>query len=235
MVSQPDPADAEYRGDAVRHVSFAGRLLPMLRVRKAARPCCHLVGHPDSADAQHCGGAVRDATSVGRRFPALRRYRPTCRRCQLLSQHDPTDSQHDGDLARRSSSTGRHHRRNPRRPVGTRAATRPDCGSATVWGVALMALLMAVAASFAMVGAVRVARHKAYGAADLSALEAARLALVDPANACKAAAAVAKANGANLDRCTLTNEIADVWVSRDIELPTLGTRTVLARSRAGPT
>lgn len=107
-------------------------------------------------------------------------------------------------------------------------------GSATIWGVALMALLMAVTTAGALIGAVRVTRHKVEAAADLSALSAARLALADPDGACARAALLAKQNGVTLDRCTITNEIADVWTSTTIALPGFGTRTVTGRARAGP-
>lgn len=112
---------------------------------------------------------------------------------------------------------------------------RRDRGSATLWGVALMGLLMAVAVSFATVGSVRVARHRVYGAADLSALEAARLAIADPERACARAAEVATANGVRLAGCTITDEIADVWTALEISLPGLGRRSLTGRARAGPT
>ncbi|MFG1705470.1 Rv3654c family TadE-like protein [Nonomuraea sp. M3C6] len=107
-------------------------------------------------------------------------------------------------------------------------------GSATLWGVALMGLLMALATTFATVGSVRVARHRVNNAADLSALAAARLAVVDPEGACDRAAALATQNGVQLTQCTITNEIADVWTSLPISLPISGTRTLTGRSRAGP-
>ncbi|WP_308164839.1 Rv3654c family TadE-like protein [Nonomuraea sediminis] len=121
--------------------------------------------------------------------------------------------------------------------IGTgRGAASADTerGSATLWGVAVMALLMAVATITATVGAVRVARHKVNDAADLSALAAARLALADPEGACARAAHLARRNGVTLDRCTITDEIADVWTSITISIPALGPRTVTGRARAGP-
>nr|WP_281284008.1 Rv3654c family TadE-like protein [Nonomuraea deserti] len=107
-------------------------------------------------------------------------------------------------------------------------------GSATLWGVALMGLLMAVAAAFATVGSVRVARHRVSSAADLSALAAAETALVDPEGACLRASNLAARNGVTLTRCEIRNEIADVWTSLSISLPIAGTRTLTGRSRAGP-
>ncbi|MFI6906668.1 Rv3654c family TadE-like protein [Nonomuraea sp. NPDC050394] len=109
-----------------------------------------------------------------------------------------------------------------------------DRGSATIWGVALMALLISVAMTLAAVGSVRVARHRVYGAADLSALEAARLALAAPDQACARAEKVAMANAVRLTRCTITDETADVWTSLEITLPGVGKRIVTGRARAGP-
>ncbi|GAA3576639.1 hypothetical protein GCM10022419_067310 [Nonomuraea rosea] len=97
-----------------------------------------------------------------------------------------------------------------------------------------MGLLMAVATAFAVVGAARVARHRVSNAADLSALAAARLALIDPDAACQKASAIATSNGVQLTECKITNEIADVRTVLSISLPVVGTRTLTGRSRAGP-
>ncbi|MFB4283698.1 Rv3654c family TadE-like protein [Nonomuraea sp. MTCD27] len=107
-------------------------------------------------------------------------------------------------------------------------------GSATLWGVALMGLLMAIATAFATVGSVRVARHRVNSAADLSALAAAKLALIDPEGACERASALAKENGVDLTQCKITEDVADVWTALPISLPVLGPRTLTGRSRAGP-
>ncbi|MFI6742140.1 Rv3654c family TadE-like protein [Nonomuraea sp. NPDC050451] len=107
-------------------------------------------------------------------------------------------------------------------------------GSATLWGVAFMGLLMAVATAFATLGSVRVARHRVNSAADLSALAAAKLAIINPEAACARAATLASQNGVKLTQCKITDEIADVWTSLSISLPILGPRTLTARSRAGP-
>ncbi|MFG1947559.1 Rv3654c family TadE-like protein [Nonomuraea sp. NPDC048826] len=112
--------------------------------------------------------------------------------------------------------------------------SRKDRGSATLWGVALMGLLMAAALAVAMVGSARVARHRVYDAADLSALAAAELALVDPEGACARAASLAKENGVELSGCTITGAVADVRTTLTITLPGLGPRTLTGRSRAGP-
>ncbi|WP_425437415.1 Rv3654c family TadE-like protein [Nonomuraea indica] len=109
-----------------------------------------------------------------------------------------------------------------------------DRGSATLWGVALMGLLMAVATALAIVGSVRVARHQVNDAADLSALAAARLAIADPDGACARAASLAVDNGVHLARCEINGEVADVWTSMLIAVPLIGTRELIGRARAGP-
>lgn len=112
--------------------------------------------------------------------------------------------------------------------------THQDRGSATLWGVALMALLMATAMALALAGSVRAARHRVHDAADLSALAAAGLALVDPAGACLRAASVASRNGVTLSGCAVMGEVADVRTSLTVSLPGLGARTLTGRARAGP-
>ncbi|TYB53824.1 flp pilus-assembly TadE/G-like family protein [Nonomuraea sp. PA05] len=101
--------------------------------------------------------------------------------------------------------------------------------------MALMGLLMAVATALAAVGSVRVAHHRANSAADLSALAAAKLALVDPEGACGRAFELAAENGVELARCQITDDVADVWTALSVSLPLIGRRTVQGRSRAGPT
>ncbi|WP_308211147.1 Rv3654c family TadE-like protein [Nonomuraea roseoviolacea] len=109
-----------------------------------------------------------------------------------------------------------------------------DRGSATLWGVALMGILMSVAMAFAAVASARVARHRVNAAADLSALAAAKLAIADPDEACRKAAIVAAENGAKLTRCQIKDEIADVWTSMTARLLFVGSRSLTGRSRAGP-
>ncbi|MEV0594380.1 Rv3654c family TadE-like protein [Nonomuraea cavernae] len=116
----------------------------------------------------------------------------------------------------------------------TMSAARRDRGSATLWGVAFMGLVMAVALSVATVGAARVARHRVNDAADLSALAAARLVIVDPEGACGRAAAVALDNGVELVECAIFDEVVDVRTSLAITLPVVGSRTLTGRARAGP-
>jgi secretion/DNA translocation related TadE-like protein len=109
-----------------------------------------------------------------------------------------------------------------------------DRGSATLWGVALMGLLMAAAVALVAAGSVRVARHKANDAADLSALGAARVAVADPEGACVRAASLASDNGVDLVKCQVHDEVVDVWTALTVEVIIVGPRTVTGRARAGP-
>ncbi|MEU7003703.1 Rv3654c family TadE-like protein [Nonomuraea sp. NPDC046570] len=109
-----------------------------------------------------------------------------------------------------------------------------DRGSATIWCVAVMGLVLMVGMTFAIVGAARVAHHRAQSAADLSALAAARRAFADPVEACAHAATLAQANGAVLLECAIIEPVAEVTTSVSFALPGLGTRAVTGHARAGP-
>ena len=114
------------------------------------------------------------------------------------------------------------------RPAGQR-------GSATVWVVALSAVLALVGAAAVLVGAAVVARHRATTAADLSALAAAGRTVLGDAGACAAAQGVAAANNAELTRCTVgAGAVAEVAVSVSVRLGRLGVHTATATARAGP-
>nr|WSW68428.1 hypothetical protein OG461_20720 [Streptomyces sp. NBC_00995] len=91
------------------------------------------------------------------------------------------------------------------------------------------ATLCVVFAVVLAVGQVVVVRHRAAGAADLAALAAADRALDGAAAACGAARGVAAAQGAEVVRCAVQGEIADVTarVRRGPYAPEV-------RSRAGP-
>lgn len=108
-------------------------------------------------------------------------------------------------------------------------------GSATIWTVALMALVFAVATAVVFAGMARVARHRAQGAADLSALAAARLAFADPGRGCARASSLAVDNEARVTRCSLGDGgIADIEVTMEVSLPLKGPVAITARARAGP-
>ncbi|MFG2760244.1 Rv3654c family TadE-like protein, partial [Streptomyces wuyuanensis] len=90
------------------------------------------------------------------------------------------------------------------------------------------AMCVVFAAVLAM-GQVVVARHRAGAAADLAALAAADRALEGTGPACARAARVARAQGAEVVRCAVAGEIADVTAGT-----ALGPYRPETRSRAGP-
>lgn len=104
-----------------------------------------------------------------------------------------------------------------------------DRGLATVWAAVATVTLCTVFAVVLALGQVVVARHRAGGAADLAALAAADRALEGAAAACEAARQVAGAQGAEVVRCAVQGEIADVAAR-----VRLGPYTPEVRSRAGP-
>jgi secretion/DNA translocation related TadE-like protein len=108
-------------------------------------------------------------------------------------------------------------------------------GSATVWTVALAAVLATVGAAVVLVGAAVVARHRATTAADLAALAAAGRAVVGDPAACVVAAEVAAANSANLDSCEVSAAaVVELRVHVPVRLGPLGVVDARARARAGP-
>jgi len=109
-----------------------------------------------------------------------------------------------------------------------------DSGVATVWGAAVAALLLAIAAVGVDVGSAVLARHRAEAAADLSALAAATDAALGERSACPRAEAVAAAMGSTVRRCTLDgwDAVAEVTVTRAFSL--FGGSEAHARARAGP-
>lgn len=114
-----------------------------------------------------------------------------------------------------------------RRPAGRRGGER---GSATLFAVAVVALLMMVGAALGVVAAMVHAHRVAQSAADLAALAAAA-ATGDP---CGAATRIAEANGAGLDACQV--EGPDVRVTVTVRGPHwLGQpHDLSAAARAGP-
>nr|WP_189248586.1 Rv3654c family TadE-like protein [Streptosporangium pseudovulgare] len=119
--------------------------------------------------------------------------------------------------------------------AAARSRARRERGSATIWAVAVVAAVWAVAAALMAVGAARVGRHRAQSAADLSALAAARLAFVVPDRGCARAEALARANGAEVTGCAVGQDgIADIQVTVRLSLPVLGPRPITALARAGP-
>jgi len=108
--------------------------------------------------------------------------------------------------------------------------SRRDDGAATVLVVAMAGVLMFVATGLAAVDGLVTAQRQAQAAADLAALGGAD----DPATACDAAARVAAANAASLDRCRVVGREVTVTVS--VPGPPVPWRDarVSAEARAGP-
>lgn len=104
-----------------------------------------------------------------------------------------------------------------------------DRGSATVWVAMATTALCAVFALVLAMGQAVAARHRAAGAADLAALAAADSALSGQDAACATAARVAGAQGAQVVRCTVQGEIADVTARARF-----GPYEPTVRARAGP-
>jgi secretion/DNA translocation related TadE-like protein len=114
------------------------------------------------------------------------------------------------------------------------SSDRRDAGSATLWVVIAMAVVVTVAMGCAAVGTVVVARHRAATAADAAALAAAGDVVAGPAAACAAAAGVARVDGAQLTRCGLDGAGAQV----EVRLPLPGGLSrfgsAVGQARAGP-
>ncbi|MBB6174160.1 secretion/DNA translocation related TadE-like protein [Nocardiopsis mwathae] len=106
-----------------------------------------------------------------------------------------------------------------------------DLGSATVWVLALGAVIWFSAFTAVLVASVRIDRHRAATAADLAALAGAAQSAHGPRRACAVADATAAANGARLVGCTLRGLILHV----EVEIPArMWPGAVPARARAGP-
>lgn len=118
--------------------------------------------------------------------------------------------------------------------------SRPDHdrGSASIWVVACCALLLAVAFANTLRTAAVVARHRAESAADLAALAAAGQIGVSQ-GVCRAAARIAAANGATVQRCVPSlapggrSGTVVVRLSVRVRLPVVGAKEVVASARAG--
>lgn len=89
-----------------------------------------------------------------------------------------------------------------------------DRGAATVWVVALSAVLLAVLAFGAGLADLLAARQRAAGAADLAALAGVPAAAYGDDNACRVAYAIAVANGAVVRTCTVRD--GEVWVTASV-------------------
>ncbi|WP_307868839.1 Rv3654c family TadE-like protein [Umezawaea beigongshangensis] len=109
---------------------------------------------------------------------------------------------------------------------------RDDRGSATVFAVAVLAVLFSLVVLGVRVGEAVVLRHRVTAAADLAALAAAG-ALASGGGgeeACRRARWVAERTGAALDSCAVSGREVTVALSA----PLAGVGTTNANARAGP-
>ncbi|MGV9452166.1 Rv3654c family TadE-like protein [Streptomyces sp. NPDC003635] len=104
-----------------------------------------------------------------------------------------------------------------------------DQGSATVWTVAVVAVLCVVFGVVLALGQAVVTRHRAAGGADLAALAAADHWAEGAAAACARADQVARAQGTRLVRCALVGDVSDVTAAAGG-----GPFAAEVRARAGP-
>jgi len=110
----------------------------------------------------------------------------------------------------------------------------PDRGSATVWLIGLTALIGLATTAGVVHGGAVVARHRAEVAADLAALAGAVQVSVGEDGPCATAARIAGRNGGRLTACAVAGDDVEVVVTRRLTLGRLGSRTAIARARAGP-
>ncbi|TFV48548.1 Rv3654c family TadE-like protein [Blastococcus sp. TF02A_35] len=112
---------------------------------------------------------------------------------------------------------------------------RGERGAATVWVLALSAVVVLVGAAAVLAGVATVARHRAGAAADLAALAGAGRAVVGDADPCAAAGRIAEDNGAALAGCRVEpGSVVVVEVRVTVGLGRLGVHEALGRARAGP-
>lgn len=113
-----------------------------------------------------------------------------------------------------------------------------DAGSATIWVLGAISLIVLVAAVTTIRVAAVVVRHRAESAADLAALAGAQR-IGAGGGSCPAAAAIARRNGARLVACStilapdLRSGTVTARVSITVRLPLAGTQDVTASARAG--
>jgi secretion/DNA translocation related TadE-like protein len=122
--------------------------------------------------------------------------------------------------------------------VSGRGLTRTEVGSASLWVLTCCALLIVVATAGTVRAVAILARHRAEAAADLAALAAAgRFGTAEAP--CDWASRTATANGARLRTCRVRVDaggrsgVVDVAVAITVDLPVVGSRTVIASARGG--
>ena len=109
-----------------------------------------------------------------------------------------------------------------------------DRGSATVWAVAGVAVIMTVFLVGLHLGSAVIARHRAEAAADLAALAAAGIAVEGVEAACDRAGELAAAMGGTVTSCGPVgwDALVEVRVPTEVALP--GIDGAAGRARAGP-
>jgi secretion/DNA translocation related TadE-like protein len=109
-----------------------------------------------------------------------------------------------------------------------------SAGSATVWLVAAIVVVVAALSVGLALGGVATAERQAAGAADAAALAAAVATIEGPGAACGRAATLAALNQARLTSCDVSGAV--VTVSVVVRLPALLARfgAATGRARAGP-
>lgn len=117
----------------------------------------------------------------------------------------------------------------PSRPP---SPARDDTGAATLLAAILIAALVSITLGGVQIGSAVVARHRAQAGADMSALAAAMWLPQGAASACRQAAAVSHAMGAQLSRCDVDQ--LDVVVAVEVATGRLLGARAHASARAGP-
>lgn len=121
-----------------------------------------------------------------------------------------------------------------RSPLGMCGERSDDRGSATVWAVGGIGMIVALLTALLWFAAAVVARHRAGSAADLAALAAAGAAVAGERRACDEARWVTAHMGAELRSCRLScwDALVEVVVPPPVVSRPFG--SVAARARAGP-
>lgn len=110
-----------------------------------------------------------------------------------------------------------------------------DAGSATVWVVGFGLIVILAATVGVSTGTAVIARHRAEGIADVTALAAAGR-IGRGGDSCAVAGRIAVENGASLSECVVRLDVSGrsgsvtITLSRRVKLPVAGMRTVTARA-----
>ena len=118
---------------------------------------------------------------------------------------------------------------------GEQAGDDSDGGAATIWTVAVIAVVLLFATGILAIGAATVTRHRVAGAADLAALAAADYAPDGEQAACGRARWVTDRMRVRLDSCHLDGWRALVRTSADPPGPLARLGAATAHAVAGPT